>query len=80
MTGQEAREELSNHLFSLYDHGTSPNALREADSILDFLDARGYRKCPDPQVKSTSEAEFEAELEIGVGRAIHRTYDNEGDY
>lgn len=44
------REALSEHLFSLYDHGTSPNALREADSILEFLAARGYRKRPEPEI------------------------------
>ena len=33
-TEDESREELSELLFTIYDHGTLPNALREADAIL----------------------------------------------
>lgn len=33
----DARGALSNFLFTIYEHGTNPNALREADSILEFL-------------------------------------------
>ena len=33
----EEREALSNFLFSVYEHGSQPNALREADAILSFL-------------------------------------------
>ena len=32
------RGDLSNFLFTIYDHGTNPNALAEADAILAFLD------------------------------------------
>jgi len=34
------REALSEFLFTVYDHGTNPNALREADAILAFLASR----------------------------------------
>ena len=33
----DEREALSNFLFSVYEHGSQPNALREADAILSFL-------------------------------------------
>ena len=36
----EEREALSNFLFSVYEHGSQPNALREADAILSFLASR----------------------------------------
>lgn len=46
MTGHEARDDdreaLSKLLLSLYDHGTSPNALREAEAVLSFLVGRGW--------------------------------------
>lgn len=32
------REALSEFLFLIYDHGTNPNALVEADAIIEFLD------------------------------------------
>ena len=51
MTEQEARDdrgELSEFLFTIYDHGTSPNALREADAILAWMTERGYGKRPEP--------------------------------
>lgn len=32
------REALSEFLFTVYDHGTSPNALVEADAIIEFLE------------------------------------------
>ena len=36
----DEREALSNFLFSVYEHGSQPNALREADAILSFLASR----------------------------------------
>jgi hypothetical protein len=35
------RGELSNFLFTIFDMGTQPNALAEADAILEFLAIRG---------------------------------------
>lgn len=37
MTTNNLRYALSEFLFTIYDHGTSPNALAEADAILHFL-------------------------------------------
>ena len=42
------REMLSDFLFTVYDHGTLPNALREADAILDFLQSRGFSRRGTP--------------------------------
>ena len=42
----EDREALSDFLFSIYDHGTQPSALREADAILTFLAARSPQPAP----------------------------------
>lgn len=63
MTGHEARDDdreaLSKLLLSLYDHGTSPNALREAEAVLSFLVGRGWvnpagAPCEDsPEASST---------------------------
>lgn len=36
----DEREALGNFLFSVYEHGSQPNALREADAILSFLASR----------------------------------------
>lgn len=36
----DEREALSNFLFTVYEHGSQPNALREADAILSFLASR----------------------------------------
>ena len=36
----DERRALSEFLFTVYDHGTQPNALREADAILSFLASR----------------------------------------
>lgn len=33
-------ENLSNFLMTIYEHGTNPNALKEARAILKFLDGR----------------------------------------
>ena len=40
VTTDDEREALSNFLFSVYEHGSQPNALREADAILSFLASR----------------------------------------
>lgn len=37
MTDNNLRYALSEFLFTIYDHGTDPNALAEADAILYFL-------------------------------------------
>lgn len=39
-TTEDERGDLSNFLFSIFNMGTLPNALREADAILGFLAAR----------------------------------------
>lgn len=36
----DEREALSEFLFTVYEHGSQPNALREADAILSFLRSR----------------------------------------
>ncbi len=36
--------DLSSFLFSVYDHGTAPNAKGEADAILAFLASKGFRR------------------------------------
>lgn len=47
----DEREALSEFLFTVYDHGTQPNALREADAILSFLRHRTAQGEPsDAQV------------------------------
>ena len=56
----EEREALSNFLFSVYEHGSQPNALREADAILSFLASiRPAQTEPtDAQVQRVREAVY----------------------
>ena len=42
----EEREALSNFLFTVYEHGSQPNALREADAILGFLASHRPAQAP----------------------------------
>lgn len=48
VSDQSKQALLSAFLFTIYDHGTSPNALGEAQAILDFLDKLDNRPCPPP--------------------------------
>ena len=52
----EDREALSDFLFTVYDHGTQPNALREADAILTFLAARSSQPAPSVSSKQQRKA------------------------
>ena len=64
----EEREALSNFLFSVYEHGSQPNALREADAILSFLASiRPAQGEPtDAQVHSAAVAIDPAAWEPGI--------------
>lgn len=59
----DEREALSEFLFTVYEHGDAPNALREADAILSFLaDLRRL----EPQTEPT---------DAQVKAALHAFYD-----
>ena len=68
VTTDEEREALSNFLFSVYEHGSQPNALREADAILSFLASiRPAQGEPtDAQVHSAAVAIDPAAWEPGI--------------
>lgn len=70
-TQDDEREALSGHLLNLYDHGTSPNALREADSILAFLASRRYPK--------QEQDEIEALMAV-VKRAFDNSWDDGAEH
>jgi len=52
----DEREALSEFLFTIYEHGSQPNALREAEAILAFLRTRRSEVVPEPSAAGQREA------------------------
>ena len=69
--------DLSTFLFTVYDHGTAPNAKREADAILAFLAGRGFHRTPATPERAAPVTGHEFAVAVLAERATHasRGYD-----
>lgn len=66
----DEREALSEFLFTVYEHGTQPNALKEADAILTFLAGLRRSEVPEPSVE-----DFRARIADERARQVDLGYD-----
>lgn len=77
------REALSEFLFTVYEHGTQPNALREADAILSFLASRRPAQAPTDEEREAliglNLASYPAVMSDGYSSAVIRTNEEAAD-